>query len=312
MQARTLVTIAASALALAGLTGCQAPKRQAAELPAPRQIPVFSGDATGVVPWDALVDACAQASVVLIGETHGHPLGLAVAAELFDDVLARNPRAQLSMEFYERDHQAALDDYLAGITSADEFNAATFRTDSNNPPGHRQMIEAARLAGRPVIAANAPRRYARLARTEGYERLRNLTAEQRRLFVIPDSIPENGYTSRFRAIMGGMGGHGDDPAMSVEAFLRAQYLWDATMADSIAEAIPAGEPVVHVVGSFHSDYGTEPSKSALTDAIAQRLLPDQNIIIISIIDEPAQSLRVEDVGRAHFVIYVGSPESEAN
>lgn len=312
MQARTLATIAASALALAGLTGCQAPKRQAAEPLAPRQVPVFSGDATGVVPWDALVDACSEASVVLIGETHGHPLGLAVAAELFDDVLARNPRAQLSMEFYERDHQAALDDYLAGITSAEQFNTASFRTDSNNPPGHRQMVEAARLAGRPVIAANAPRRYARLARTEGYERLRNLTAEQRRLFEIPDSIPENGYTSRFRAVMGGMGGHGDDPAMSVDAFLRAQYLWDATMADSIAEAIPTGEPVVHVVGSFHSDYGTEPAKSALTDAIAQRLLPDQNIIIVSIIDEPAQTLRVEDVGRAHFVIYVGSPEPEAN
>jgi uncharacterized iron-regulated protein len=312
MHARTALTCI---LFLATLTGCQAQKRAAQE-PAPidpRRVPIFAGDASGVVPWDTVVETCASATVVLVGETHGQPLGLALAADLFEDILAANPRAVLSMEFYERDHQAHLDDYLAGITTAEQFDKATFRNEGNNPPGHRRMLEAARTAARPVIAANSPRRYTRLARIEGYDRLRNLTDEQQRLFDIPDSIPDNAYTDRFRAIMGQMGRGENDaghamPGMSVDAFLQAQLLWDQTMADSVTDAIDLGAPVVHVVGQFHSDFGTEPGKSALTDAIAERLLPNQNVIIISVQDAVARTLKVEDVGRAHFVTYVGTPE----
>jgi len=313
MHARTALTCLL-ALATAGLTACQAPKR--AETPEPinpRQVPVFVGDATGVIPWDAFVETCASATVVLIGETHGHPLGLDLAADLFDDILASNPRAVLSMEFYERDDQPHLDDYLAGITTAEQFDKATFRTDGNNPSGHRRMLEAARTAGRPVVGSNSPRRYTRLARTDGYDRLRALTSEQRRLFEIPESIPDTAYADRFRAIMGEMGRGADDaghamPGMAVEDFLRAQLLWDQTMADSVADAIDLGAPVVHVVGQFHSDFGTEPGKSALTDAIAERLLPHQNVIIVSVQDAVAGTLKVEDVGRAHFITYVGTPE----
>lgn len=300
--ASLIVALAAFTL----LTGCQAPKRQP-EPVNPRTVPVFSGDASGVVPWDSFVQTCADASVVVLGEVHGHPLGLAVAADLFDDILARNPNAVLSMEFYERDDQSDLDDYIAGITSAAEFDRATFRNPSNNPEGHRRMVEAARLAARPVVGANAPRRYARLARTEGFDRLRALTPTQRRLFEIPDTLPDNAYASRFRAAMGSMGDHGsaDDDADPIEGFLRSQTLWDVTMAESIADATALGEPVVHVVGRFHSEFGTEPGKSGLADAIAQRIQPDQRMIIITVVDTDAPSLRVEDVGRGHFVIYVG-------
>lgn len=311
MPARTLARLVTLAATLAGLTACQA-QRRVVEPPVPaRQVPVFAGDASGVVAWEDLVQTCADATVVLIGETHGHPLGQELAADLFDDVLARNPRALLSMEFYERDQQVALDDYVAGITTAEQFDAASFRNDSNNPPGQRHMVEAARLAHRPVVASNAPRRYARLARTEGYDRLRNLTPEQRRLFEIPDAVPDNAYAARFRAAMSGMdSGHGDDPATSTDAFLRAQLLWDTTMADSITDATRLGAPVVHVVGRFHAEFGTEPGKSALTDAIAQRLQPDQRLIIVTVMDEKAGTLRVDDVGRGHFVVYVGPAQPE--
>ncbi len=316
MHARTALTLTLS-IAATLLTACQAPKRviEAPEPVNPRQVPIFAGDASGVVPWETVVDTCANATVVLIGETHGQELGLALAADLFEDILAANPRAVLAMEFYERDHQVHLNDYNAGITNAEQFDTATFRTASNNPPGHRRMVESARAAGRPVIAANSPRRYTRLARTEGYDRLRSLTGEQQRLFEIPGTIPDNAYTDRFRAIMGQMRSADDSekaaptmPGMGVDDFLRAQLLWDYTMADSVSDAIDLGAPVVLVVGQFHSDFGTEAGKSALTDAIAERLLPNQSVIIVSVQDAVAGSLRVEDVGRAHFVTYVGTPE----
>jgi uncharacterized iron-regulated protein len=312
-SAPIVARLAAALAAFTLLTACQTPKR-APEPVDPRTVPVFAGDASGAVAWDRFVDTCADASVVVIGEVHGHPLGLAVAAELFDDILERRPTAVLSMEFYERDDQTALDDYVAGITSAEEFDRATFRNPGNNPEGHRRMVEAARLAGRPVVGANAPRRYARLARTEGFDRLRALTPTQRRHFEIPDALPDNAYSSRFRAAMSSMGGHGSmhgDGEDPITGFLRSQTLWDVTMAESIADATAQGAPVVHVVGRFHSEFGTEPGKSGLADAIAQRIQPDQRMIIITVVDADAPLLRVEDVGRGHFVVYVGPlPEPE--
>lgn len=308
-----LLTLSAALVAVV-LGGCRNQKRQEPVVEAidPRTVPLHAGDASGPVAWDRVVEACAGASVVLVGEVHGHPLGLDLAASLFEDILARNPRAVLSMEFYERDQQDALDDYVAGITNAEQFDKASFRTATNNDPGHRRMVEAARLAGRPVIASNAPRRYARVARVDGYDRLRNLTHEQRRLYEIPDAIPSNNYTERFRALMGDMGGHGspDDPSMTPDAFLRSQILWDATMADSVADALSQGAPVVHVVGRFHSEFGTEPGRSVLADMIAQRLQPDQRVVVITVMDAEAGSLRVEDVGRGHFVAYVGPLAAE--
>ncbi len=301
-------------LALPALTGCQAPKREPDPVD-PRSVPFFAGDASGVTPWESVVAAGAGSAVVVIGEVHGHPLGLDLAADLFEDILRANPRAVLSMEFYERDQQTALDDYVGGIINAEQFDRATFRNAGNNPEGHRRMVEAARLAGRPIIAANAPRRYARLARTDGYDRLRNLTAEQRRHYEIPDTLPDNAYAGRFRAAMSGMGGngHGSTTATGenpVDGFFRSQILWDVTMAESIADATRLGAPVVHVVGRFHAEYGTEPGKSGLADAVAQRLQPDQRLLIITVLDADSGQLRVEDVGRGHFIVYVGSqPES---
>lgn len=306
------LTLGALILAIPALTGCQAPKREPDPVD-PRSVPFFAGDASGVVPWDAVVASAAGSAVVVIGEVHGHPLGLELAADLFQDILRANPRAVLSMEFYERDQQVALDDYVGGIINAEQFDRATFRNAGNNPDGHRRMVEAARLAGRPIIAANAPRRYARLARTDGYDRLRNLTPEQRRHYEIPDTLPDNAYASRFRAAMSGMsgnghgGGHGHGSGENViDGFFRSQILWDVTMADSIADATRQGAPVVHVVGRFHSEYGTEPGKSGLADAIAQRLQPDQRLLILTVLDADSGQLRVEDVGRGHFIVYVGS------
>src|SRR4029079_18353147 len=113
--------------------------------------------------------------VVFLGENHGHPLGLATADELFEDVLAREPNAALSLEFFERDEQSRLDDYLTGVSDVAALEKSSERTPGNFPPGHRAMVEAAKRAGRPVHAANAPWQYTTLARKEGYERLAQLT-----------------------------------------------------------------------------------------------------------------------------------------
>lgn len=313
------VLVGAIVLVLPLLAGCASAPRERAEerpAPAPRAVPLVRGHDGAAASWEELVSAASGADVVLIGENHGHELGLAVAAALWRDVLERSPEAALALEFFERDEQAALDDYLTGLTDEPAFRAAARRTPSNYPPAHRDMVEAARHAGRPVIASNAPRRYVRAARLEGFERLAGLTAEQRRLFRIPDALPEGRYREEFERMMGAMaaghggdGGHGaadDAQRAMVEGLLRAQSVWDWSMAESIARALEGGSrPVVQVVGRFHVDFD-----GGLVQAL-RAMRPDARVLVLSVVDELPDGRGEADRGRGAFIAYVGpsaSPE----
>ena len=320
----------------------------------PRSLALFIAE-PGAAPsrtieWADLVERAANADAVLIGETHGHAMGGAVATALFLDLLSlddddsgdRSSRAPaLSLEFFERDQQAHLDDYLADITDEATFKKRTARSEpsefgpGNYPPAHKAMVEAAKQDGRPVIAANAARRYVTLAREDSLETLMTLTPTQRRLYTIPGALTEGAYRDRFFDDMASMlaahmpevdpvrPGEGD-PAMTdaqqnnlddaayelIKGYYRAQNVWDATMADSIGVALDQGlAPVVHVVGQFHVEHdggllqrlrAIRPGARVLTIVLADdtpaRLTPE---------DTPA--LRAEDTGRADVVIYVGDP-----
>lgn len=321
----------------------------------PRTLPLFVASAGSAphqtIPWDDLVRRAAEADVVLIGEAHGHPLGGAVTTALFTDVLAtRAPEdavssariPALSLEFFERDQQAHLDDYLAGITDEETFKKRTGRVGpsefgpGNYPTAHRAMLEAAKAAGIPVIGANAARRYVTLSREESIERLGALSDEQQRLYAIPGALTEGPYRDRFFDDMAGMmaahmpevdavdPGEGD-PAMTdaqqnnldeaayqlIQGYYRAQNVWDATMADSIARALGRGlAPVFHIVGRFHVD-----DDGGLLQRL-RTLRPGARILTIVLADDtPAQitpedtpALRDEDTGSADIVIYIGDRE----
>lgn len=286
-------------------------------------LPIFDGPTGLRTSWDSLVAACARADVVLIGEMHNHPVGLAVAARLYEQTANRKPNsAALSLEFFNRDQQAALDDYLAGLTDEAGFRESAGLNPGNYPAGHRAMVETARSLDQPVTASNAPRRYTTLARKEGYDRLRGLTDEQRRLFVVPEALTEGPYRDSFFELMSGMTGHGgagaaEDEERTPEAqaeadekahemvlgFFRSQNLWDATMAGAIAHAVRDGRaPVFHVVGQFHVDNG---------GGLAQRLralLPDAEIIVVSMSDATDETRPEEDADRADWIIHVGPAE----
>jgi uncharacterized iron-regulated protein len=305
MLGRVLAVLALAA----ACSGCAAvrPAAGAAE-PDPRGVLVFSGEDGVFIGWDELVSAAAERDVVIVGENHGHALGLAAAAALWEDVLAFADDAALSLEFFGRDDQSRLDDYLAGLNDEAAFRRRTGRVAGNYPAQHHQMVEAAKAAGRPVHASNAPRTAVRVASRSGFEALEGLTAEQRRLFRVPDALPEGRYRDEFEDLMRDSfaAAHGvevEDPEAQermVQGMLRAQSLWDWTMAESIARALEAGQrPVVHIVGRFHSDFG-----GGLVQAL-ERLSPGARVMTISMVPMWSDSLREEDAGRATVVVYVG-------
>ncbi len=299
-----------------------------------REIAVWRGSDGTRASWDELLSHAAQADVVVIGENHGHPVGLPWAATVFEDVLEQAPAAALSMEFFERDDQSRLDDYLKGVTDEAAFLKRTDRNKSNYPADHRRMVEAAKAKGRPVVAANTTWEVIRFMRGKDYDALRTLTPEQQRLFRIPDAPPEGRYRADYDAIMDSMVGVDHRPApaegkksggrdrnnaasmsspptppppptaeqrkATLDALFRTQYLWDWTMAESVASAVDAGSrPNFLVVGRFHSDFG-----GGTPQAVA-KIRPGTKIVLISVVDADSPGLRDEDKSRADFVVYVG-------
>lgn len=279
---------------------------------AARSLTILRGDGAPAA-WNDVVAAAASADAVIVGENHGHRIGLASAAALWDDVLAKSPRAVLAMEFFERHEQADLSDYLTGVTDEAGLRKALKRDDSSFPPGHQAMVKSAKEAKRPVIAANAPRRYVRLARTEGFERLKGLTPEQQRLFAIPQVIPTGRYREDFEKVMNENAGikpeqladeqFAAERRASIDNTFRSQSVWDWTMSQSVVNGMGMGTPVMLVVGRFHSDHsGGLVQALKLQNAMAK-------VVVVSYIDAAAPQdgkLSQSDLGRADFLIFAGT------
>jgi uncharacterized iron-regulated protein len=165
------------------------------------------------------------------------------------------------------------------------------------------MVEAAKHAGRPVHASNAPWQYVTLARKQGYDRLRALTPEQQRTFRIPDELFGGRYRADFDEIMTPQGKtDADSPEFRalLDDCFRSQSVWDWTMSESIVRGLKNGEqPVVQVIGHFHIDF-----RGGTVQAL-ERQRPDTSALVVSYSATWSDELASADRGRADFVIYVG-------
>ena len=347
MTKHPFIVAALLAALLGGFAGCGTNRahHKAALLPEqPRQAVQIFGPQGERVPWAVMLETLSGADVIVIGESHGHPLGLAAAASLWEDLLADHPEAALLMEFFERDTQVALDDYLTDITDEEAFRKAANRTEGNYPPGHAQMVEAAKEAGVPVIAANAPRRYVRKTTPEGYETLTSLGAEQRRLFTVPDALLEGRYRDDFFKVMGAAG-HGDDDQNAeegeqsteedeqsteegeqstegesdkggedesisteklerVQKFYYSMQMWDDTMADSVVRAVEEGYTPAVLVVGRFHS-----DFEGGTIQFIKQKHPGLAIRTLSMITSGEADIAEDDIGAGDFVLYVGEMPS---
>jgi uncharacterized iron-regulated protein len=229
--------------------------------------------------------------VVFIGEGHDDPTGHMLEAQLLEaayeaygtaesaDVTAR-PVA-LSLEFFQRDAQPILDEYLAGLITERSFRAAS-RPWPRYETDYRTLVEFSKDNGLPVIAANAPRRYTTRVTMHGRESLNDLSPEAlSSLAPLPYGQPSTEYRNQWIGVISevmeqeGMkcglpipeAGEGEEqvqadaPVGSHDNMgnqLHSQVLWDATMAYWVSDYL-AQEPealVLHMVGGFHVARGT--------------------------------------------------------
>jgi len=286
----------------------------------PRDLPIFDGRGGLAFDWADLLEAVRQADVVVVGETHTDAAGHKVELALTEDTLKRWAGSALSMEMLVREDQAVADEYMAGkLTEAElvkRTHAGGWAGKGTWEKGYHPITATARVAGGRLVAANASRKHADLARTKGFDALRQLPEAERKLFDIPDWPTAGAYSRRFREAMRehvpppkpeakSQPGEKKQPPRpmtrsEIAAMFRSQQLWDATMAASILRAARGGAPkVVHLVGQFHSDFD---------GGLVQRLRrggPDLSILTISLQPLFSRRLRAADRGRADVVVYTG-------
>lgn len=257
--------------------------------------------------WPELVASARAADAVILGEQHDDGAGHAIQAAVVKAVFAARPNAALAMEMLDRDDGHVLDAYLDGRIDLEAFlarsHAGKWSSRENWFAWYQPMLDAARDGGHRVIPANAPRRLVTLARTGGYGAIEALGPLDRAMVTLPRfDIDVADYEARFRDLMTGHGAEGM-PSMDEETiggYFRAQRVWDATMAESIAQALQRG-PVVMLVGRFHSDYD-----GGLVRELRARA-PKAAILTISI--APQGEDDGESAGRADFVVQ-SAPKAE--
>jgi uncharacterized iron-regulated protein len=246
----------------------------------------------------AIVEAARSADAVLVGEEHDDMVGHAFQGQLLLSLIHEigGPSGGLrqvvfSMEMFERDVQYVLDEYLAGLISEEHFlNSA--RPWPEYEARYRPLVEIARAAGVPIVAANAPRRYVSRVTASGPQALEDLSELARSyLPPLPYPGPSRIYREQWDALMtqamqaagdedalvaGEESSGGDSPmaggedgdelaagpdhgsyAMSPNV-IQSQALWDAAMGHAVAEALVRnmGALVLHIAGSFHIEKGT--------------------------------------------------------
>lgn len=210
---------------------------------------------------DQAADALKDFDVIFVGELHDHIANHLAEMALLRAIQKRVPRLALSMEQFERDRQATLDDYLAGKIGEETL------TDGlgwrNYAEAYRPLIEYAKEHQLPVIAANAPQKIVRCVAREGVNFLSTLPADKRKLVAAMLHTADGAYKKKFLKFMEEDAAHGESKgdkakeAERVEKSFAAQVARDDTMAESIANFLQTrpGYKIIHVTGSFHAEEG---------------------------------------------------------
>ncbi len=215
------------------------------------------------ISLDDIVNDMKANDVLFFGEEHNDSIAHYLEYKLLELMHGKfGKQTVLSMEMFERDVQAIMDEYIGGF-----IREVNFRKDArvwSNYKDYRPMIEFAKINSLSVICANAPSRYTHLAGSKGQAILTTLPETSKQFFApLPYDTAIGAYRDKLMQTTSQHGTNTSDTlkrkptSMPVNSFnfVIAQSLWDATMAYSIAQYIEQHHSgkVLHINGKFHSD-----------------------------------------------------------
>lgn len=208
----------------------------------------FAGETE--IPLTEAVRRMSEYDVVLFGEYHDQPSIHETELAFLTELEARVPKLALSLEMFECDIQALMDQYLRGEVSEAEFLQGA-RPWKNYRDDYRPLVSFAKARGVDVIASNLPRRVAAFYAKNGS--LSGVDADDAQYLPRVHTPGGAAYEQMFSDYMqSGQTGMAMTQAKIRQYFL-AQSLKDDRMAQSIADyaAAHAGGRILHVQGEFH-------------------------------------------------------------
>ena len=252
----------AAAFSLFALTGCSHGGRQLMgdpENPYPLKSPPKIGEIvhlpTGITVSQAQILAVAgDARIVYVGETHDNPASHRLELQILQGLAELHPgRQALGMEMFTRSQQPVLDRWVAGELDEKGFlkESRWHETWKMDFAHYRDLLIFARDRRIPVIALNAEKSLVEAVRAKTPDQLD--AAERAGL---PELDLFDPYQRGMVAAVFGGHSHGE---MLIDGFVRAQTVWDETMAESVARylASPAGRDkhLMVIAGGNHVSYG---------------------------------------------------------
>lgn len=243
-----------------------------------------------------IVDAAQYADAVFIGESHGDPcahfLELKILENFYKCLQEDKNRKQkrkiiLSMEMFEKDVQPVIDEYIQDLISEKHFITAA-RTWPGYMRNYRPIVEFAKENKIPLIAANAPARYANRVSRLGKNALNDLSehAKNNWLPPLPYKPASDKYRDKFKKFWEKVPAHNKMMGNSkndetFQNFIDAQSLWDASMAFSISGKLQNKKNtlVLNINGIFHSSHNLGTPEHLLN------YMPQANILTISIVPD---------------------------
>jgi uncharacterized iron-regulated protein len=247
------------------LVGCAHPHPHvhgAASAEAPIALPYRLVDGQSAAPLDeaALDERLRAARVIYVGEEHPNPHHHAVEIDLLERVWRIDPDVALGLEMLPRTLQPALDDYLAGKLDERAFlDAVDWPHTWGYPFGlYRPLLAFCRAHHLRAFALNAPRALAHAVAQRGLD---GLSADEKA--QLPELQP--GPEPHREMVREAFGAHPHDGKFNdakFERFYAAQLVWDETMAERAAAALPSVHRLVVVAGEMHARRFAVPDRAA--------------------------------------------------
>ncbi len=175
----------------------------------------------------------AAARLVLVGETHDHPVHHAVQREILELMAAGGGPLVVGVEWLDHEVQPACDRFSAGLLTVEEFaREVAWETRWGFPLSlYAPLLETIRQRRLPLVALNAPAPVVRQVARGG---LASLAPGQRAALAPALDLEDPAYAALLAAHLAG---HGlSDPAGRAN-FLAAQIVRDETMAERMAAAL---------------------------------------------------------------------------